>query len=304
MFLPQSPELPWAHPAVRDLASLLTGAAAWRTAHDMPASLLLGRDGLTRLSALDADPSALEAWLARRPVTRLGHYAEQLLAFWFGNAPHIELAAHNVVLRDGSRTLGEFDFLLRIDGEPWHVETCSKFYLQADAGSTEMVGPSLRDALPLKVAKLSRQLALSRHPLAAAALPAGFAGCRAGALVRGCCFYRQPPRMGRDAPWRGWVAPLTAPWPCTDNDSRWLWLPRLRWLSPALAVASQVSDQASLRALLAEAQAPQMVAEMRESGAGWREWRRGFVLPAGWPQAAPLAALRAKMQKGASMDAP
>ncbi|WP_133680990.1 DUF1853 family protein [Paludibacterium purpuratum] len=300
MFLPTSPELPWRHSAVRDLASLLTGAAAWRTPHDIPCDRLLGPDGLARLAALDGDPAALMAWLARHPVSRLGHYAEQLLAFWFSLAPHIELVAHNLVLRDGNRTLGEFDFLLRIDGEPWHLETCSKFYLQVEAGRDELVGPSLRDALPLKRAKLARQLALSRHALAAATLPAGFAGCRIGALVRGCFFYRGAPARTDDcAPWLGWVAPLDRPWPCQDGGSRWLWLPRLSWLSPAVAEASALSDEATLRTGFVAARAPQMVAEMRKSEAGWREWRRGFVLPADWPDGELLASLREKIQTGA-----
>jgi hypothetical protein len=89
------------------------------------------------LAALEQDPAPLHAWLAAQPSRRLGHYAERLLAFWFHLAPHIELVAANLPVCDaGGRTVGEFDFLIRLDGEPLHVETASKFYLQLGVART------------------------------------------------------------------------------------------------------------------------------------------------------------------------
>lgn len=298
MFLPTSPELPWRHPVVRDLASLLTGRAPWHTVHDLPEGLLSGPEGDQRLAMLDNDPSPLLNWLMKYPVRRLGHYAEQLLAFWFDQAPHIELVAHNLVLRDSGLTLGEFDFLLRIDGQPWHLETCSKFYLQCDTGPSGLVGPSLRDAWLLKQDKLSQQLRLSRHILARAILPEGFHSPSVGALVRGCFFYRQPPGKTLFSPpeqWQGWVACRDESWPCRDLSSRWLWLPRMRWLSPALAKEPDVKTQQALFEQLKGAEVPQMVAEMVTEEGSWRELRRGFVLPAHWPDAGRLEQLQQQM---------
>lgn len=289
------------HPAVRDLTFLLTAPAPWQCDAALPDGLLAGPDGRDRLAALDRAPALLEAWLAAHPTRRLGLYAEALLAFWFRMVPHVELVAANCVVRAGGTTRGEFDFLLRIDGTPWHVETCSKYYLQAGKGLDGLVGPGLNDAWRLKAAKLSRQLALSRDPAAAAVLPPDFRACRAGALIRGCLFFaggpqRQPP-LSADAPC-GWIAPLGGRWPCRSADSRWLHLRRLRWLAPALADDDGVTDAATLAARLAQAQAPQMVAEMeRLPGGGWQETARGFVLPAGWPDPGRLAMLAARVAR-------
>lgn len=296
------------HPAVRDLAFLLTAPAPWQCAAMLPAGLLTGPDACERLAALDRTPAPLDAWLAAHPTRRLGHYAEALLAFWFRIAPHVELVAANRVVRAGGMTRGEFDFLLRIDGVPWHVETCSKFYLQTGEGLDGLVGPGLNDAWRLKAGKLSRQLALSRDPAAAAVLPADFVHCRVGALIRGRLFFtggplRVPP-LSDDAP-SGWIAPLDGNWPCRSAESRWLHLPRLRWLAPALADDDGVTDAATLAGRLGAAQAPQMVAEMiRAPDGGWLEADRGFVVPADWPDPVRLAALQATVKRCGGPAAP
>ena len=168
-------------PAVRDLAWLLSSASPWQDAADIEPARLLGAQGWPQLLALDAAPQPLLAYLAAHPVRRLGFYAERLLAFWFGIAPHIELVAANLPVRDGGKTVGEFDFLLRVDGVPLHLEAASKFYLQLEDGA--WVGASLRDALLLKAGKTRQQLQLSRHP--AASLPDGFAGCEVAARTSG-----------------------------------------------------------------------------------------------------------------------
>ncbi|RBL66095.1 DUF1853 domain-containing protein, partial [Pseudomonas sp. MWU13-2625] len=160
-----------------------------------------------------------------------------LLSFWFRHSPHIRLAAENLtVCNNERRTLGEFDFLLWLDGEPWHLETTSKFYLQLGAGPDGLIDPGLRDAWCLKSNKLATQLELSRHPAAAARLPDGFAGCLVGARLTGWFFYPAdpPPSAPLTADQlRGWHAPLALPWPRRHADSRWAWLPRLSWLAPA-----------------------------------------------------------------------
>ena len=91
----------------------------------------------------------------------------------------------NLPVRDGGRTLGEFDLLLRLDGEPWHVEVACKYYLVV---GRQAVGADLHDAWLRKFAKLEQQLRLSRHPLAQAVLPAGWQNCQVGSLLRGRFF--------------------------------------------------------------------------------------------------------------------
>ncbi|WP_047258210.1 DUF1853 family protein [Chromobacterium subtsugae] len=290
--------LPYAHPAVRDLAFLLTSPSPWPSGADLPPERLLGADGAALLGRLEREPAPLLDWLAASHPKRLGKYAERLFSFWFRTAPHIRLAAENLtVINETRRTLGEFDFLLWLDGEPWHLETASKFYLQLGNGPDTLVGPSLRDAWRLKATKLATQLQLSRHPAAAAQLPDGFAACQTGARLSGWLFYPAgqawPPPSGA---LRGWHAPLLPAWPQTLSGSRWAWLPCLSWLAPALLDASRVHSQAALREQLLACAAPQLVAELQPAGGGlWRETARGFVTPDGWPDPARLAELQSKL---------
>jgi len=285
-------------PAVRDLAWLLTSASPWQDAVDIDPARLLGVQGWPQLLALDAAPQPLLDYLAAHPVRRLGFYAERLLAFWFGSAPHIELVAANLPVRDGGKTVGEFDFLLRVDGVPLHLEAASKFYLQLDDGA--WVGASLRDALLLKAGKTRQQLQLSRHP--AACLPAGFAGCEVAARTSGWLF--SPPQAAATtlaAPLnphanRGWWISCDDDWPQQAAGSRWCQLPRLRWLAPALLDREDTLSLAELQQASRQFVSPQLVAELQVRGDGrWQEVARGFVTPSAWPQQALLAPLLARL---------
>ncbi len=89
---------------VRDLASLLTAPPLWQSGCELSVRELLGERGFRYLLALDADPAPLTDYLAQRAPFdhRLGIYAEELLAFWFTNAPHTKLHAYNLtVFSDG-----------------------------------------------------------------------------------------------------------------------------------------------------------------------------------------------------------
>lgn len=291
--------LPYTQPALRDLAFLLTSPAPWDSGRNLSPAQLLGPQGHALLAELEENPAPLSHWLAQQPCQRLGHYAERLLAFWFQLAPHIELVAANVPVREaGGRTIGEFDFLIRLDGVPLHVETASKFYLQLGHGADTLVGPSLRDAWPLKAAKLQEQLQLARHPAAARVLPPGFAGCASAARLAGWFFYAGTPAapVAPLAPeqLQGWISPLQQPWPSFSSGGRWIWLSRLGWLAPARVEQGMVREQDSLRQELLQAAVPQLVAELLPVGDGyWEEVARGFVVPPGWPQQDRLQALLA-----------
>ena len=63
------------------------------------------------LAALDRDPSALLEHLAVNAPRRLGLYFERLWHFFLQADPAVELLAHNLPVRDGGVTLGEFDCL-------------------------------------------------------------------------------------------------------------------------------------------------------------------------------------------------
>lgn len=279
---------------VRDLAYLLTAPPPWHSGVEISCQRLLGPQGWPQLLALDANPGPLLAWLAARPTRRLGLYAEALLAYWFSHAPHIALVAANLPVRDGTHTVGEFDFLLRIDGEPYHLEAASKFYLQLDSAPHALVGPGLRDAWWLKYRKLASQLALVQHP--ATRLPAGFEQASACSRLTGWLFF---PAGAADthpaihtAACRGWWCRLQDSWPQQHPHSRWLALPRLQWLGPAQADEAATQSLAAMRAQLAQADGPWLLAELLPDAQGvWQEVARGFVVPDSWPDPDLLATL-------------
>lgn len=249
------------------------------------------------LAALEHDPAALDAALGARPYSRLGLYAEKLLAFYF--ARQGVLVAHSLQVRASRNdTIGEFDFLLREGDALLHWELATKFYLLIDApddgGLETLVGPNLADTLGLKMRKiLDKQLALARHPAAQSLLPQAVAGAQA--LVKGWLFYPAGalPLIAGIAPAHnhGFWSTLAQ----VDGlaGERWLIVPRLQWLAPVKMAAeaetlplSRAALRQQLAARFALAPAPLLVACMREENGWWLESRRGFIVPDDWPERA------------------
>lgn len=243
------------------------------------------------LAALQRDPAPLDAALGARGYSRLGLYAEKLLAFYF--AQRGELVAHGLQVRASKNdTVGEFDFLLRQDGALTHWELATKFYLldgAPDAGSFHrLIGPNLADSLGLKMHKIiDRQLALAQHPAAQSLLPGAVE--RAQALVKGWLFYPG----GVVLPMAGIAPAHNHGFWCTPAQidalagERFVVMPRLQWLAPLkVAAGGAVLERAALRRTLAAqfetAPAAVMVALVREEH-GWElEQERGFIVPDDW----------------------
>jgi hypothetical protein len=294
-------------PHVRSLAWLLeapdlldAGSPLWQgKIASLPASAAI--DAAAWLQQLDASPAALHAFLAIQRFTRLGRYAEKLLAWYFQQQGC--LFAHGVQVQAGkNETIGEFDFLLRQGDALLHWEFATKFYLlqastpqQVSLPSTEyFIGPNLADTLGAKMRKiLQRQLALGQHPAAQPHLPQPLAAAQA--LIRGWLFYR------RDEPLRSAELGISA------NHCRGWWcslqelsehadelycavLPRLAWLAPARLPLSAGMTRAALQAKLAEQFAsdamPVMVVNLTMRDGVLLETERGFVVPDDWRERA------------------
>jgi hypothetical protein len=302
----------WGHltrPHVRALAWLLD-------APDLldPASVLWGgqiasleaprADSVDWLATLERDSGALDAALGAPELgaphySRLGLYAEKLLAFYFQHRG--VLAAHGLQVRASrNHTVGEFDFLLRQGGALLHWELATKFYLLAGAPAASgldcMVGPNLADTLELKIRKiLDRQLVLGRHPAAQTLLPR--AVDRAQALVKGWLFYPG-----------GMVQPMAGIAPSHNHGfwstreqigglacERWMIVPRLQWLAPlkeriGAAVLSRTGLEGLLAARFADSSVPLLVAAVREANGWLLETERGFIVPDDWPRRAAAKA--------------
>jgi hypothetical protein len=255
------------------------------------------------LLELDQDPSALDAALGAKVHTRLGLYAEKLMAFYF--AWQGRLVAHGVQVRAGrDATVGEFDFLLDAgpDGVE-HIEFATKFYLlqggvdggigeDAKASFDSFVGPNLADSLGRKMRKVfDHQLQLGAHPAAQALLPRPVTAARA--LVKGWLFYPAGTYFAMDGISAGhcrgfWCA--LSELAQMDAD-RFLILPRLEWLAPFRASsATWMLDRAQLMAELADhfenSGTPVLVAVVREEHGSIIETERGFIVPDDWRERA------------------
>ncbi len=267
------------------------------------------------LHELDTDPQALHDALSLSPATRLGRYAENLLAFYFRWRGI--LFSHGLQVRaapegdgmDGAgcmeiskrkgRTIGEFDFLLWDHRALLHLELATKFYLFERAGrgdrdpGEDFIGPNLADTLSAKMHKiLHRQLALATHPAAQAYLPQAIA--RSQALIKGWLFY---PADLPTAPCAARGSPGVAQRHCRGiwcslaaveqlDAPAFLPLARLSWLAPARADDATVMDKTAVRDYLhrhfADDTMPMLVALMARHESAWYETNRCFIVPDDW----------------------
>lgn len=243
------------------------------------------------LAKVDRDPSGLDAELGERVYTRLGLYAEKLMAFYYRE--HGLLVAHGLQVRAARNdTVGEFDFLLDAGPEAVeHIEFATKFYLlEGEAASRfdTFVGPNLADSLGAKMRKIfDKQLALGQHPAAQAVLPRPVT--RARALVKGWLFYP----AGSQAAMSGISAQHCRGFWCALDEvgqlepEQFVVLPRLQWLAPYRARTDQglltkYAMKAQLSAQFETTPMPVLVASVREEGGGLVETGRGFIVPDNW----------------------
>lgn len=247
------------------------------------------------LAALDVAPEALHAYLDIGPYTRLGRYAEKLMAFYFQQQG--TLFAHGIQVRAGkNHTVGEFDFLLHQGDALLHLEFATKFYLLESSGvglaADYFVGPNLADTLGAKMHKiLDRQLSLAQHPAAQIHLPQAIAAAQA--LVKGWLFYHADdphaaPSMGVSVAhcrgfWCAWSELQHEP---QEQNTRYVILPRLSWLAPARVRFEQTLSRPqlleSLQAHFTQDTMPVLVAALAEHDGWMIEMRRGFIVPDDW----------------------
>ncbi|RZI41937.1 DUF1853 family protein [Herbaspirillum sp. HC18] len=244
------------------------------------------------LAALDRSPQELHDYLGLQPFTRLGRYAEKLMAAYLRQRNLLH--AYGVQVRnDRKETIGEFDFLLHHQGTLTHWEFATKLYLLESSGhghqADYFVGPNLADTLGAKVRKImDRQLTLYRHPAAQGLFPLPIVAAQA--LVKGWLFYQGEtpvpvqPQGVSNAHCRGF-------W-CTSQEaqhlpaSHYAILPRLSWLAPAkVALEEGIGKDELMNRLamhFAQSTTPVLVALLSPQGQSLLETDRGFIVPDDW----------------------
>ncbi len=244
------------------------------------------------LRELDQAPQQLHASLGLQPFTRLGRYAERLIAFYLEHRG--ELYAHGVQVRSAkNETIGEFDFLLKRGEALVHWEFATKLYLLESSGhgrhADYFVGPNLADTLGAKVRKImDQQLTLSQHPAAREQLSLPVTAAQA--LVKGWLFYHGETPVTERPPGisyghcRGFWCTLEE---ATGLDAEcYALLPRLSWLAPAKIWQGEGMGHGALMEELerhfAASTAPALVAMLRSDGNALLEGDRGFIVPNDW----------------------
>lgn len=248
------------------------------------------------LHALDEHPSILHEALKLHKFLRLGHYAENLLAYFYSHTGLLYSHGLQVHSPEGE-TLGEFDYLLFDEFGLQHVELATKFYLFCPTESTKMkpsifqyLGPQLNDNLGAKMQKImQKQLTLPQHEAARKLVAQKIVSSKA--VVKGWLFYRSTQVM---------QAAITGI--AKDHCMGFWWtleefeqlavhyampLERLQWLAPAQTELDEVRDKSMMMEYLQRHfhgdNAPVMVAVMRKNGDCMQEFCRGFVVPNDWP---------------------
>jgi len=263
----------------------------------------LMRSAVPDLASLLGETTRFQPPLPPPRHRRLGLYFEDLVAECLQMA---DTLYRNIQCRRNGLTLGEFDFVYRRNGRWHHLETAVKFYLcLGDGGElAHFVGPGLRDRLDIKWQRLQQhQLQLSQSPAGRDTL----AGLGATApvvelLMPGYLFYH----IAADVP--PLLHPAISPahlrgfW-CTGSEmrarspqaaTRYVILPKLRWLVPARVCTDDSLEPDQLLEKLELQTQPVLVSELTPSGAGddWIERKRGFVVPDSWPERAVSASAR------------
>jgi uncharacterized protein len=111
------------------------------------------------LLALDRDPARLREATGDPLVNApLGHTFEKLVLFWQSARPDVRTATRGLIVRNGGRTLGEFDVvLLRHDGVIETLEVTVKYYLnlKPELGIEGCIGPRAYDRMNEKFEKMT-----------------------------------------------------------------------------------------------------------------------------------------------------
>jgi hypothetical protein len=96
----------------------------------------------------------------------VGYYNEALVHSALLGVPGITDLQHSLPVREGTRTLGELDFLFRYEDQLCHLEIALKFYLYSAKETcleSHYIGPNAGDTLERKSAKLlGHQLLLGK----------------------------------------------------------------------------------------------------------------------------------------------
>ena len=162
------------HKLINDLAWSI-GSPSLLDSEECPHPALLGSNWgkkqiITARNLLDNEdkaPQKIQSFLSKSNYFRLGHYFENLVAYWFSIHPDFEILEKNKIIHctEEGRTLGEIDFIVKniTTDDIIHIEVAVKFYLQVEYHEQNFwFGTNLKDRLDIKLQRLiNHQISIS-----------------------------------------------------------------------------------------------------------------------------------------------
>lgn len=123
---------------------------------------------MQKLLELDHQPEKVNKHFNNLGYMPMGKYFEHLVFYMLKNDNRFELMLVNHQIKEGNRTIGELDLIVRDvqTGKREHWEIALKFYLKSGRSEEQqkMIGPNAVDNLGRKMEKLTnKQMPLSQH---------------------------------------------------------------------------------------------------------------------------------------------
>lgn len=232
---------------------------------------------------------------------RVGYYVESLVQMWLENTDGISAVDHGVLIKDGSRTIGELDFLFRRGKQLHHLEVALKYFLFSS--EEELLFGDPPSSFP--GLNVTDNFEKKRDKLTGSQLPRGRAAypevAESHALFKGMICYRPGQQRPLLLPQGMNPAHRCGTWIRSDEldyliDSRRNWrgmiMEKPFWLSGLHDSIGGPPPGEDTKELLKEIEnrfrertGPVLISLAEPGDGGWREVHRIVVVSTVWPAA-------------------
>ena len=251
---------------------------------------------LAKLSQLDRQPEMVNAHFDNLRHMPMGKYFEQLVFFMLKNDNRYELMLANHQVREGNRTIGELDLIVKDTQtqQREHWEIALKFYLQCDSSPRhqKLIGPNAVDDLARKMEKLTkRQMPLSRH--SSIQYLVGAEKTESRLFLKGQLFYHLGkafilPTNANPNHEKNWWCHVSEMDEMLSSDLKWCILDKPDWIGRHQRNVDfkQLSSNGMKEHLAKHFESDNksvLIVGMIQTENGWIENTRGFVVNNNWP---------------------
>ncbi len=289
------------HNSTRDLAWAIFSPDLLKHPSVTTLSPNLNQTRIDWLRILDKSPDVLEDDLYSG--RSLGRYYESLWTYFFQHDKQYQLISLNLPVRENSKTIGEFDFIIKDINNDFfiHHEVAVKYYLFFQSHKSQTVndknnwlGPNSKDTLQKKWAHITQhQSQLSEHSCAKKELSnIGINKIKKTLAIKGYLF--TPSDIGKsnkNAPTDFNNENNLSQWFTINNfllaqnpNKTLAFIPKKRWLSTSHEPESiELFNKENLVEKIRSVNTPLMAAYVKKNGGLLSEEERFFIIPDSWP---------------------